>query len=353
MIDLDRRSPEFACKAIEFLLQEAIARRASDIHFQPRSDHLEVLFRVDGVLTKFGEIPSGLETDPVARLLVLANLPTYQSKKPQEGRLRETPLGIEMRLGTFPTVHGTRAVVRLLNRDDSLITIEQLGLPHDVAGNLESLTRCQDGAVLMTGPAGSGKTTTLYACLRKITVTEPRRSIVTIEDPVESILDGVSQSQIGGADTGGMTLASALRSVLRQDPEVLLVGEIRDNETAAAAFGASLTGHLVFSSLHASDVATAVRRLVEMQIPAYLIRSGLRAICSQRLLRRLCDNCRQRDTSDWSALGIVDGYQAQGCDACGGTGYRGRLVIAELFRLDDPSRHVSDILDLVAAGGHG
>lgn len=123
MIDLDRRSPEFACKAIEFLLQEAIARRASDIHFQPRSDHLEVLFRVDGVLTKFGEIPSGLETDPMARLLVLANLPTYQSKKPQEGRLRETPLGIEMRLGTFPTVHGTRAVVRLLNRDDSLITI--------------------------------------------------------------------------------------------------------------------------------------------------------------------------------------------------------------------------------------
>lgn len=347
MISIDPHDPEFATQLVEYLLREAVARQASDIHIQPRSDRFEILLRIDGVLHKIGEVPNKLPTDPVARLLVLANLPTYQNQKPQEGRLRETPNQVEMRLGTFPTVHGTRAVIRLMNRADSLDRIADLGMDAVLEDQLQRLTACQDGAILMTGPAGSGKTTTLYACLREIAAASPRRSLVTIEDPVEAILDGVSQSQISANGGSAMTLASALRSVLRQDPEVLLVGEIRDEETAAAAFGASLTGHLVFSSLHATDVATALRRLVELQVPPYLIRSGLRAICSQRLLRRLCPACKVPD--DDSTIGA---YRAVGCEACGFTGFRGRLVIAELLRIDDASAGTNQVLDLLSSGGH-
>lgn len=349
LIPLDPQHPEYASRLVEHLLELAVQRGASDIHLQPRADHLEILLRIDGVLQKFGQVPSGLATNPVARLLVLANLPTYQSQKPLEGRLSKTPTGVEMRLGTFPTLHGTRAVVRLMKRDDSLTKIFQLGLPDDVSRDLSNLTACQDGAILLTGPAGSGKTTTLYACLREIAGNEPRRSIVTLEDPIESVLDGVSQSQIVGGGSNGMTLASALRSVLRQDPEVLLVGEIRDEETAAAAFGASLTGHLVYSSLHASDVATALRRLVEMGIPPYLIRSGLRAICSQRLLRRLCPNCKRKSGNSEDEMRSCNPV---GCENCGNTGYRGRLVVAEILRLDTLSAAIEKTMDLVAAGQH-
>lgn len=348
MIPFDPQHSEYASRLIDHLLQLAVDRNASDIHLQPRFDHLEVLLRIDGVLQEIGRIPAGLATDPIARLMVLANLPTYQSQKPLEGRLGKTPAGVDMRLGTFPTVHGTRAVVRLMKRNESFTTVTQLGLSDDVAQSLISLTACQDGAILLTGPAGSGKTTTLYACLREIANRKPRRSIVTLEDPIEAVLDGVSQSQIAPGGSSGMTLASALRSVLRQDPEVLLVGEIRDEETAAAAFGASLTGHLIYSSLHASDVATALRRLVEMAIPAYLIRSGLRGICSQRLLRRLCPTCKRlsaanKESETWTAVG---------CDECGDTGYRGRMVIAEMLRFDQSAVGVEEIMDNVAAGGH-
>lgn len=337
--------PNYAVQLVDQVLQIAVARGASDIHLHPRAASWEILLRIDGVLQKIADVPKGTSTDPAARLMVMAHLPTYQAGRPQEGRLVQTSMpgaaDMEMRLGTFPTVHGSRVVVRLFQRDAPLGGLSDLGLDRATTAALEELCRQTDGAVLTTGPAGSGKTTTLYACLRRIAA-DPvaRRSIVTIEDPPELLLDGVSQSQLDPA--AGMTLAAALRSAVRQDPEVLLVSEIRDPETAEAALQASLTGHLVFSSLHAADVVTALRRLVQMGLPSYLIRSGTRAICSQRLLRRICPACggprRRHDRP------------LPNCDRCGGTGYSGRVPIAELLRFDGSDPLGEMVADELEAG---
>ena len=332
--------PDYAVRLVDRILELAVARGASDVHLHPRADRWEILFRIDGVLQKIADVPKSTSTDPAVRLMVMANLPTYHAGRPLEGRLVQAPsLGadnVDMRLGTFPTLHGLRAVIRIFQRGAVLRELDELGLDAATTATLDDLCRQTDGAVLLTGPAGSGKTTTLYACLRRI-ASDPlvRRSIVTIEDPPESILDGVSQSQLDPA--AGMTLAAALRSAVRQDPEVLLVSEIRDPETAEAALQASLTGHLVFSSLHASDVVTALRRLVQMGLPAYLIRSGVRAICSQRLLRRLCPTCGGRgDGGSPAASRDRSGSHSlsESCDRCGGGRYSGRVAIAELLRLD-------------------
>jgi general secretion pathway protein E len=316
--DLRPDDPEYAVKLIDRLLSLAIQRRASDIHLHPRHDHWEILFRLDGVLVVVGRVPRSTLTDPVTRLMVLANIPTYKSGQPMEGRLVQSSHNVEMRLGTFPTIHGIRAVVRLFASTDQLISLDHLGLPEDITDTLIELSESREGAILLTGPAGSGKTTTLYACLRHIAAMVPRRSVLTIEDPIESVIESISQSQL--QPTLGMTLASSLRSAVRQDPEVLLVSEIRDAETAEAVLMSSLTGHLVFSSLHAGDVAVALRRLAQMELPSYLLRSGLRAICCQRLLRRRCTICESQSGDD--------------CDRCGGTGYSGRVAIAECIRMD-------------------
>jgi general secretion pathway protein E len=316
--DLQPSDPEYAVRLVDRMLATAVERHASDIHLHPRVDHWEILFRLDGVLSVIGRVPRSTLTDPVSRLMVLANIPTYKSGQPMEGRLSQSPHDVEMRLGTFPTIHGIRAVVRLFAATDELVTINHLGLPEDVALALVELSESRDGVVLLTGPAGSGKTTTLYACLRYIAASAPRRSVLTIEDPIESVIESISQSQL--QPSLGMTLASSLRSAVRQDPEVLLVSEIRDVETAEAVLTSSLTGHLVFSSLHAGDIAAALRRLVQMELPTYLLQSGLRAVCCQRLLRRLCVSCDHQTQDD--------------CEPCGGTGYRGRVAIAELLRLD-------------------
>ena len=232
-----------------------------------------------------------------------------------------------MRLGIYPTVHGPRAVVRLLRKDDQFDSIASLGMPADVTENLIDLCSHTDGAVLLSGPAGSGKTTTMYAMLRQIADTIPRRSVVTIEDPVETVIDSISQSELDPSD--GMTLASALRSAVRQDSEVLLVSEIRDPETAEAAVQASLTGHLVFSSLHATDVVASLRRLVQLGVPHYVVRSGVRAVVSQRLVRRLCSRCGRG-----ASTAAPTQQESITCSECLGTGYRGRVAVAQCIRLD-------------------
>lgn len=228
---------------------------------------------------------------------------------------------VEMRLGTFPTLHGQRAVVRLFGTTAPLTSLDALSLSPDVTRDLSDMCDRREGVVLLAGPAGSGKTTTLYACLRHIAEGPYRRSVLTIEDPIETVVDGISQSQLN--PTIGMTLAAALRSAVRQDPEVLLVSEIRDEETADAVLVSSLTGHLCFSSIHASHCAGALRRLVQMELPAYLLRSGLLAVCSQRLLRRLCPHCSSTSKP-----------RDDGCEHCGGTGYSGRVAIGECVRFD-------------------
>ena len=296
--------------------------------------------RVDGVLTAVGVLPRGGSNDPVTRLMVLAMLPTYRSSQPMEGRLRweASPGDLSMRLGVFPTVHGPRAVVRLLRRETELDQLDALGLPTDVMSVLLQCSAQTDGAMLLSGPPGSGKTTTLYAVLRKIASAVPRRSVITIEDPVESLIDSISQSELD--ESGGMTLASALRSAVRQDSEVLLVSEIRDPETAEAAVQASLTGHLVFSSLHATDIAAALRRLTQLGVPLHAIRSGVRAIASQRLLRRTCPSCQ----------GEAGSGQANTCADCLGTGYKGRIPLAQAVRFDGSDPAGEALADALQAG---
>jgi type II secretory ATPase GspE/PulE/Tfp pilus assembly ATPase PilB-like protein len=277
----------------------------------------------------------------VSRLKVLAELPTYRSDVPQEGRIRlegergrggereKVDGAVEMRVSTFPTLHGERAVVRLFAGGASYSFVNELGLPAEVE---EALTRSlveTSGAILLTGPAGSGKTTTAYACLRQIgRQSGHSRNLVTLEDPIEVALAGASQSQVQPA--AGFTLATGLRSLMRQDPEVVLVGEVRDRETAETVFQAALTGHLVISTFHAGSAAGALSRLLDMGIEPYLLTSGLRTVVHQRLVRRLCECAESNSNADFG-LRVSTAKNAVGCDRCRHTGYSGRLALAELL----------------------
>ncbi|MEL6898449.1 MAG: ATPase, T2SS/T4P/T4SS family, partial [Planctomycetota bacterium] len=348
---------EFSTRFVDALLNDAVSRDVTDIHLHPRCDAWEVLYRIDGVLRLVDRIPRSGPTDPTQRLMVMAGLPTYRSQEPQEGRLRDTPDNVEMRLGVFPTVHGTRAVVRLFRQSNRLRHFGDLNLPTHARDQLQRCCNATDGAVLLCGPAGSGKTTTLYAALSHIAsdsntqesnpnagpaqaVGSARRSVLTIEDPVESLIDGVSQSQIVANDRStGMNLAAALRSAVRQDPEVLLVSEIRDPETAAAVMQSALTGHLIFSTMHAGNVVMALRRLVQLGLPHYLISSALRLIVVQRLLRIVCPSC------DGTA---ADGKEA--CGPCGDSGMHGRIPIAETIAFDGSDPVGDTLLDALADG---
>jgi general secretion pathway protein E len=328
---LDAASPLYATQFVELLLAAARTAGASDVHLQPTPGGLLMQWRIDGVLQRLGEFPRGQAADAVVRLKVLAELLTYRTDVPQEGRIRVEGAAsdnVEMRVSTFPTLHGERAVVRLFAAESRYLYLPDLGLPEEIAAALLRLTVETSGTVLLTGPAGSGKTTTAYACLREIVrPSRGQRSIVTLEDPIEVAVDGVSQSQ--AAPAAGFTLAAGLRSLMRQDPEVILVGEIRDAETVATVFQAALTGHLVFSTLHSGSAAGALSRLIDMGIEPYVLTSGLRAVFHQRLVRRLC-TCAVPG-GDTLGLPVATFRQAAGCEACRNTGYRGRLALAEML----------------------
>ncbi len=346
---LDPRVATFAVDVVNRVIELAIERDASDVHLQPRPEGWDLLFRIDGVLSFERSIKGGGDSDPVKRLMVMAGLPTYRSSQPMEGRLNVdademTAKNVSLRLGIYPTIHGPRAVIRLLRKSDSFDSLSSLAMTEDVTRGLQQLCEQTDGAVLLAGPAGSGKTTTLYAMLRYIAGVVPRRSVVTIEDPVESIIPSISQSELDPG--GGMTLASALRSAVRQDSEVLLVSEIRDPETAEAALQASLTGHLVFSSLHATDVPASLRRLVQLGIPDYVLRSGIRAIVSQRLIRRLCPDCSQTESTAEEQFRSLTP-----CATCLGTGYKGQIAIATAVRFDGTDPVGEAMSDALASGG--
>jgi len=311
-------SEGFAVEFVDSLLAAARQAGASDIHLQPHDsgDSISLLWRLNGVLHPVATLPKGKQ-NVIARLKVVAELLTYQTEKPQEGRIRTGSDGVEMRLSTFPTIHGEKAVVRLFIADQTHHTLDQLGLADDALATLTEQLSATSGVVLIAGPAGSGKTTTLYACLRHLAGAQPRRGMSSLEDPVEAVIPGVAQSQVKASS--GFTYANALKSLLRQDPEVIMVGEIRDRETADMVFQASLSGHLVLTSFHAGSSAEAVSRLVDMGIEPFVLRSGLRSIVTQRLLRKRCE-CGARPD----------------CGQCLGTGYSGRIVIAELARPDAP-----------------
>jgi general secretion pathway protein E len=321
---LDSDGPERARALVEAVLTEAARRSASDVHFEPTHRALEVRYRTDGVLQHVATLRRELAPNLVARLKVLADLLTYRLDIPQEGRLRQalTQFGVDMRISTFPTIHGEKAAVRLFDPTGRTLDLDQLRLPEALRRDLTAMLRERSGAILLTGPSGSGKTTTIYACLRHLVrAGDGGQHIVTIEDPVEQVIVGVSQSQARPGSE--FDFARGLRSLLRQDPEVIMIGEVRDAETAAIAVEAALTGHLVFSTLHAGSACGVVSRLLDMGVEPYLLTSGLKGILNQRLVRRRCPACRQ---------------PARGCDACAGTGYQGRLLLAELLTLDAPFR---------------
>ncbi len=314
---LDAAGSERAVALVDLFLRDAVARSASDVHFEPTYRAVEVRYRLDGVMQPVATLGRDLAPNLVARLKVLAELLTYRLDVPQEGGMREGPTryGTDMRVSTFPTIHGEKVVVRLFEASGQALDLEQLGLAPALLEAVIRLLRERGGAILFTGPSGSGKTTTIYACLRHLVRADSGRNIVTIEDPVEQVIEGVSQSQARPGTE--FDFGRGLRSLLRQDPEIIMIGEVRDRDTAAVAVEAALTGHLVISTLHAGSACGVLSRLLDMGIEPYLLTSSLKGIVNQRLLRRLCDHCR-----------------AAGCERCAGTGYRGRVLLAELLTPD-------------------
>ena len=320
---------------VDAILAEAFALGASDAHLTPSANGLLVSWRIDGVLHPVGSIPQPVSAPVVARLKVLSG--------PQEGRI---PASLEMnrrevRISTFPTLHGERAALRFLEATRSRESLAQIGLPEAVFQSVKRAMEWTSGMVVITGPAGSGKTTTLYACLREIVnASEHARSVVTLEDPIESALEGVAQTALD--PRAGLGLAELVKAVLRQDPDVIAVGEIRDRPTAESAFQATLTGHLVLTTTHAGDSVEVLTRLTDMRIAPYILRSGLRAILAQRLLRKLCCHCRVKVDQNSSPVGdfgtgLEQWFEAAsgGCSECRHTGYDGRVMVAEWLEPGD------------------
>lgn len=334
-------------RLVNQLLRQAVRGAASDLHLEPHEDGLRARTRIDGTMQTVFDRRDVPARRVVSRLKVMAGLDIAETRLPQDGRiaLRLAGRAIDVRLSTLPGHHGERVVMRLLDRSGGLMDLDRLGLRPDDAARLNRLAALPDGIILATGPTGSGKTTTLYSLLRLADRAE--RTILTVEDPVEYDLPGISQTPVNPEI--GLTFARGLRSILRQDPDVILVGEIRDGETAQVAAEAALTGHLVFSSLHANTALSAVVRLRELGVEPYLIAATLRGVIAQRLVRRLCPHCAQdtatpeSDAALFAAQGIgapATLRHATGCTQCEGTGYAGRIGVFDILEIDDSLRGV-------------
>ena len=332
-------------RLVNLLIDEAVAADASDIHIEPFEDSLRVRYRIDGLLYDQEAPPRRLQAALTSRVKIMAEMNIAERRLPQDGRIRVTAPGgrrVDIRVSTVPTIHGESIVMRLLDRSSVFLPFDRLGFAPATARAFEGLIHRPHGIVLVTGPTGSGKTTTLYAALDKIN--RPDLKIITVEDPVEYQLKGVNQIPV--RPRIGLSFASGLRHIVRQDPDVIMVGEIRDLETAEIAIQAALTGHLVFSTLHTNDAPAAVTRLQDMGCEPYLVSSVLNGVLAQRLVRRICQACRAPDHPDPAellALGVTDAtgvelFHGKGCDDCRGTGYRGRTGIYELFRITDETR---------------
>ncbi|MDP2136568.1 MAG: ATPase, T2SS/T4P/T4SS family [Candidatus Didemnitutus sp.] len=331
---------------VQTIIHEAVRRRASDVHLEPLERRFRVRYRVDGVLTEVDAPPKRLQLAIISRLKIMANISIAEKRVPQDGRIQIVFAGrqLDLRVSSLPTAHGESIVMRLLEHEAVSLGLAELGFLGDDLAEFERLIASPDGIVLVTGPTGSGKTTTLYGCLHHLN--RPDRKIITVEDPVEYQLTGVNQVPVRAGI--GMTFASALRAMLRQAPNIVMVGEIRDRETADIAINASLTGHLVFSTLHTNDAPGAVTRLIDLGAKPFLVAAALRATVAQRLVRRVCPHCTRPhmpSARELQALGARPEQLAgatfasgAGCIQCNGTGYRGRLGIFELFFITDEIR---------------
>lgn len=325
-------------RLVHSIITRAARREATDIHLEPQADGLLVRFRVDGVLSPVMNVPAGVGPALISRVKIMADMDIAEKRLPQDGRVavRVGRRDIDLRVSTIHTVFGEKAVLRLLDRSRVLLGLDELGFPPGALAHFRELIDDPYGMMLVTGPTGSGKTTTLYAVLQELNT--PAVNIVTIEDPVEYLLPGVNQIQINRR--AGLDFAGGLRAILRQDPEIIMVGEIRDRETAEIATRAAITGHMVFSTLHTNDAAGALTRLTDMGIEPFLVASSVLGVLSQRLVRRVCPYCRETYTPEKGSreavfLGSSDPahpvYRAVGCERCDGSGYRGRVAVAEFL----------------------
>ncbi|MCE5322781.1 Flp pilus assembly complex ATPase component TadA [bacterium] len=335
-------------KTVNLVLQEAVKQHASDIHLEPRANHLEIRYRIDGALQHIRNLPKAIQPAVISRIKIMSELDIAEKRKPQDGRiaLRVHNKNIDLRISTLPVQYGERVVMRVLDKSAQQFSVEKLGFAEQEHAVFESLIRKPHGIILVTGPTGSGKTTTLYAALTHIKSEDT--NIMTCEDPIEYELDGINQSAVNVK--AGLTFAAQLRAILRQDPDVILVGEIRDGETAEVAFQAAMTGHLVFSTLHCNTAPSAITRLVDMGVESFLIGSSVIGVLAQRLVRTLCPRCKSpyKPTIDELALlGIEDidekaeFYKPVGCPQCNMRGYSGRLAIFELMPVNEEMRRLA------------
>ena len=340
---LDDTSDAPVIRLVNHMISQAVKAMASDIHIEPFQDALKVRYRIDGILYEMLNPPKGIQASLISRIKVMAKINIAEKRVPQDGRaqVRIGNQEIDIRISTVPTSYGERLVMRLLNKSGYFFEFSRFGLSHENARLINKIIRHNNGIVLVTGPTGSGKTTTLYSALSEIN--SPDKNIITIEDPVEYNLKGIGQIQVNAKT--GVTFAKGLRSIVRQDPDIVLIGEIRDVETAGIAIQSALTAHLVFSTLHTNDSAGAITRLVDLGVEPYLIASSLNAVIAQRLVRLLCNECKQECQLEPSHIKTLNGagqeyigeyvYKPQGCSKCFNTGYLGREAIFEVMLMND------------------
>ncbi len=333
-------------KLVSLLILEAFKNRASDIHLEPLEKRFRVRYRIDGVLQEVQGPPKRLQPSVISRIKIMANMSIAEKRLPQDGRIKITLINkdIDLRVSSIPSSHGESIVMRLLDKTNLLLGLGQLGFLSEDQKRFESLIRKPNGILLITGPTGSGKTTTLYGCLNYLN--RPDRKIITVEDPVEYVLAGINQVQVN--ETIGLSFANVLRSILRQAPNIIMIGEIRDHETAEIAVHAALTGHLVFSTLHTNDASGAITRLIDQGVKPFLVASSIIGILAQRLVRTLCSKCKEPYhplDAELKLLKLPEDklknltfYKGKGCDNCSKTGYHGRLGIMEFLVVDESIR---------------
>ena len=343
VLDVAHKPP--IIRLVNLIMSRALRQRASDIHLQPYEDRLQVRYRIDGILYDRLVIPKSVQEAVISRVKVMGRMDIAEKRLPQDGRasVKVADREVDLRISSVPTAHGERIVLRLLDKGARAYGLEELGLSHSDLVRFEKLINYPHGIVLVTGPTGSGKSTTLYAALGELNRSE--KNVITIEDPIEYQLRGVSQIQVGGK---GLTFATGLRHVLRQDPDVIMVGEIRDDETARISVQAALTGHLVFSTLHTNDAAGSITRLLDIGVEPYLAASSVLAVMAQRLVRTICPSCREAyrpETEALSEIGLTPAdlpegvvYRGKGCGECMDTGYWGRTGMYELLMVDEAVR---------------
>ena len=332
---------------VNYVIHDAVKQGASDIHIEPKEKALKIRFRIDGILFEMMTPPGSMHAAIISRLKIMANLDIAERRLPQDGRIRAVinDRKIDLRLSTLPTVHGEKCVIRILDNKSIQVNLEDLGFNPDILAVWKKQIEEPHGIILVTGPTGSGKTTTLYASLRQMDA--QRMNISTVEDPIEYNLASVNQTQVH--EKIGMTFAAALRSLLRQDPDVVMLGEIRDAETASTAIQAALTGHLVLSTLHTNDAPSSITRLINIGVEPYLIASAVNAVLAQRLVRKICTHCKEEYSPSDEIRGFLEkqgfaadhAWRGKGCDRCRKTGYSGRLGIYEMLVMDD---HLRDLV---------